>query len=171
MGSCFNPASMDSMIWSFLPPREEESNLVIDVEQGICIMPTTERWHCVLTDTEETTSPNLHLFDRQPYQKGWGDPYLSMRKVEDNPPDKALTLSEWFGVKIWQIATIPPIHPSQLMGGLQEPRRWRYSQSGINYLTEGPTRDADRSRTPLRDEKGKDDPKGKGSGKKGKKPS
>ena len=170
MGSCFDPSTMGSMTWSFLPPREEESNLVIDVEQGICIMPTTERWHCVLTDTEEVTSPDLHLFDWQPYKKGWGDPYLSMRNVEDNPADKALTLSEWFGMKIWQIATIPPIHPSQLMGGLEEPRRWRYSQSGINYLTEGPTRDADRSRTPLRGEKGKDDPKGKGSGKKGKKP-
>ena len=92
-----------------------------------------------------------------------------MRNVEDNPPDKALTLSEWFGMKIWQIATIPPVHSSQLAGGLQESRKWRYSQSGINYLTEGPTREADRSRTPLRIGKGKDDPKGKGSGKKGKK--
>ena len=93
-----------------------------------------------------------------------------MRNVDDNPPDKALTLSEWFGMKVWQIATIPPVHPSQLTGGSEELRKWRYSQSGTNYLTEGPTRDADRSRTPLRDEKGKGDPKGKGSGKKGKKP-
>ena len=93
-----------------------------------------------------------------------------MRSVEDNPPDKALTLSEWFGMKIWQIATIPPTHSTQLTGGLEESRKWRYSQSGLKYLTEGQIREADRSRTPLRLEKGKDDPKGKGSGKKGKKP-
>ena len=167
MGSCFDPSTMDSMTWSFLPPTIEESTLIIDVEQGVCVMPTTERWHCVLTDTERVTSPDLHLFDWQPYQKGWGDPYLSMRKIEDNPPDKALTLSEWFGMKIWQIATIPPIHT---FGGTDAPRKWRYSQSGMNYLTEGHTRDADRSRTPLRDEKPQGDPKGKGSGKKGKKP-
>ena len=170
MGSCFDPSTMGSMIWSFLPPTEEESNLLIDVEQGTCVMPTTERWHCLLTDNEMATSPDLHLFDWQPYQKGWGDPYLSMRNADDNPPDKALTLSEWFGMKVWQIATIPPVHPSQLIGGPEEPRKWRYSQSGIKYLTEGPTRDADRSRTPLRDEKSKGDPEGKGSGKKGKKP-
>ena len=90
-----------------------------------------------------------------------------MRNVEDNPPDKALTLSEWFGMKIWQIATIPPIHT---FGTSEAPRKWKYSQSGINYLTEGHTRDADRSRTPLRDQKPQGDPKEKGSGKKGKKP-
>ena len=93
-----------------------------------------------------------------------------MRNVEDNPPNKALTLSEWLGMKVWQIATIPPIHPSQATSESEEPRKWRYSQSGINYLTEGTTREADRSRTTLREDKGKGDPKGKGSGKKGKKP-
>ena len=73
MGSCFDPSTMDSMIWSFLPPTEEESTHIIDVEQGVCVMPTTERWHCVLTDTERVTSPDLHLLDWQPYKKGWGD--------------------------------------------------------------------------------------------------
>ena len=170
MGSCLDPSTMDTMTWSFLPPTEEETNLTIDVEQGVRVMPTTERWHCVLTQTEANTSPNLHLFDWQPYQKGWGDPYLSMRNVEDNPPDKALTLSEWFGMKIWQIATISPVHSAQMTGGLEASRNWRYSQAGIKYLTEGQVREADRSRTPLRPGKGKDDPKGKGSGKKGKKP-
>ena len=165
VGSYLDPSTLDAMTWSFLPPRPAETNLLIDVEQGICIMPTMERWHCVLTDTEKDTSPGLHLFDWKPYQKGWGDPYLSLRKVDQNPPDKALTLSEWNGMKIWQIATIPPA-----TGELDTPETWRYSQSGINYLTDSIVRDVDRSRTPARDGKGKGDPKGKGSGKKGKKP-
>ena len=71
-------------------------------------MPTTERWHCLLTDAERENSPELHLFDWRPYNKGSGDPYLSLRHTEQNPTDVALTLSEWNGMKIWQIATIPP---------------------------------------------------------------
>ena len=95
------------------------------------------------------TSPGLHILDWQPYQKSWGDEYLSMRLIEDNPPEKALTLSEWLGTKVWQIAAIPPIHPSQGTGDTQEPKKWRYSQSGFNYLSEEGTREDDRSRTPL----------------------
>ena len=68
------------------------------------------------------------------------------------------------------MATIPPIHPSQETGEAQEPKKWRYSQSGFNCLSEGGTREEDRSRTPLHTGKRNDDPKGKGAGKKGKKP-
>ena len=51
---------------------------------------------------------------------------------------------------------------------------WWYNPSGLTYLSGQETRDDDRSRTPLRKGKGKgdpnEDPKGKGFGKKGKKP-
>ena len=165
VGSYLDPSTLDTLTWKFLPPRAEEPVLLIDVEQGKCIMPTMERWHCVLTDTERGSSPTLHLFDWKPYQKGSGDPYLSLRRIEQNPPDTALTLSEWNGMKIWQIATIPP-----LTGNSSDPGKWRYSQAGMNYLTDSMVREVDRSRTPARGDKGKGDSKGKGSGKKGKKP-
>ena len=58
---------------------------VIDVEAGVCKMPTTERWHCLLTDAEKENSPELHLFDWRPYNKGSCDPYLSLRNTEQNP--------------------------------------------------------------------------------------
>ena len=143
VGSYMDPSTLDTLTWKFLPPRAEEPTLLIDVEQGQCIMPTMERWHCVLTDTERGSSPTLHLFDWKPYQKGSGDPYLSLRRIEQNPPDTALTLSEWNGMKIWQIATIPP-----LTGKSTDPGKWRYSQAGMNYLTDSMVREVDRSRTP-----------------------
>ena len=68
-------------------------------------------------------------------------------------------------MKTWQIATIPPT--------LREPSgpvKWLYNQSGRNYLDDSTTREADRSRTPALERKGKGGSKGKGSGKKGKKP-
>ena len=165
VGSYLDPSTLDMLTWKFLPPRAEEPVVLIDMEQGKCIMPTMERWHCVLTDTEKGSSPTLHMFDWKPYQKGSGDPYLSLRRIEQNPPDTALTLSEWNGMKIWQIATIPP-----LTGNSTDPGKWRYSQAGMNYLTDSMVREVDRSRTPARGDKGKGDSKGKGSGKKGKKP-
>ena len=165
VGSYLDPSTLDTLTWKFLPPRAEEPVVLIDVEQGKCIMPTMERWHCVLTDTEKGSSPTLHMFDWKPYQKGSGDPYLSLRRIEQNPPDTALTLSEWNGMKIWQIATIPP-----LTGNSTDPGKWRYSQAGMNYLTDSMVREVDRSRTPARGDKGKGDSKGKGSAKKGKKP-
>ena len=58
-------------------------------------MPTMERWHCVLTDTEKGNSPSLHLFDWKPYQKGSGDPYLSLRKVDPNPHSFNVVRMEW----------------------------------------------------------------------------
>ena len=67
-------------------------------------------------------------------------------------------------MKIWQIPTIPPN-----LEETTEPRKWLYSQSGVNYLTDKTEREADRSRTPARDDKTRGG-KGKGSGKKGKKP-
>ena len=165
VGSYLDTSTLDTLTWKFLPPSLEEPVTLIDVEQGKCIMRTLERWHCVLTDTEKGSSPSLHLFDWTPYQKGSGDPYLSLRRIEHNPPDAALTLSEWNGMKVWQIATIPP-----LTGISTDPGKWRYTQSGINYLTDSVVREVDRSRTPARGDKGKGELKGKGFGKKGKKP-
>ena len=55
-------------------------------------------------------------------------------------------------------------------GDKSKDKKWRYSQSGMNYLTDSMVREVDRSRTPARGDKGKGDSKGKGSGKKGKKP-
>ena len=165
VGSYLDPLTLDTLIWKYLPPRAEEPTLLIDVETGVCKMPTTERWHCLLTDAEKENSPELHLFDWRPFNKGSGDPYLSQRNTEQNPTDVALTLSEWNGMKIWQIATIPPSR-----GESTDPGNWLYSQSGLNYLTDSMVREVDRSRTPARDGKGKGGSKGKGSGRKGKKP-
>ena len=97
VGSYLDPSTLDTLTWKFLPPRAEEPVVLIDVEQGKCIMPTMERWHCVLTDTEKGSSPTLHLFDWKPYQKGSGDPYLSLRRIEQNPPDTAnVVRMEWY---------------------------------------------------------------------------
>ena len=172
VGNCFDASTMTTLEWGFLPITQDEPNTTIDMEQGQCIMPTCERWHCLMTEAEKVTSPGLHLLDWQPYQKSWGDEYLSMRHAETNPPEKPLTLSEWLGTKIWQVATLPPIHPSaQESGEPQESRKWNYSPSGFSYLGDQETREDDRSRTPLQRGKGKGDlkesAKGKGLGKKG----
>ena len=165
VGSHLDPLTLDTLTWTFLPPTADEPATLIDVETGICKMPTAERWHCLLTDAEKENSPELHLCDWRPYTKGSGDPYLSLRHTEDNPTDKALTLSEWNGMKIWQIATIPPS-----LRDTPGPAKWLYSQSGTNYLNDSTIREVDRSRTPALERKGKGGSKGKGSGKKGKKP-
>ena len=127
-----------------------------------------------MTEKERATSTGMHLLDWQPYQKSWGDEYLSMRHAETKPPNKPLSLAEWAGTKVWQVAAIPPIHLSaQTSGEPQEVRKWSYNPAGLSYLSDQGTREDDRSRTPLRRGKGKGDPKespkGKGLGKKGKK--
>ena len=165
VGSYLDPLTLDTLTWVFLPPRVDEPVTLIDVETGICKMPTMERWHCLMTDTERENSADLHLLDWRPYNKGSGDPSLSLRKTEQNPTGVALTLSEWNGMKIWQIATIPPARAEST-----DPGKWLYSQSGLNYLTDSMVREVDRSRTPARDGRGKGGAKRKGSGKKGKKP-
>ena len=162
--SYLDPVTLDTMVWTFLPPMADEPVIPIDVERGLCKMPTMERWHCLMTNAERENSADIHLLDWRPYVKDSGDPYLSLRRTEQNPTDIALTLSEWNGMKIWQIATIPPN-----LEETTEPRKWLYSQSGVNYLNDSTDREVDRSRTPARDGKGKGG-KGKGSGKKGKKP-
>ena len=164
VGSYLDPLTLDTMTWSFTPPTVDEPVTPIDVETGLCKMPTMERWHCLMTDRERENSTDMHLLDWRPYDKSYGDPYLSLRNIEQNPTDVPLTLSEWNGMKIWQIATIPPN-----IGGTAEPGKWLYSQSGVNYLSDSMDREVDRSRTPARDGKGKGG-KGKGFGKKGKKP-
>ena len=63
VGSYLDPLTLDTLIWKYLPPRADEPTLLIDVETGVCKMPTTERWHCLLTDAERENSPELHLFD------------------------------------------------------------------------------------------------------------
>ena len=161
VGSCLDPFTLDTMQWGILPVTEEEPVNTINTIQGNCIMPTSERWHCVLTTTEMVTSPGLHILDWRPYQKAWGDEYLSMRLIKDNPPEKALILSEWLGTKIWQVAAIPSIHSTQGVGERQESRKWRYSQSGLTYLGEQANREQDRSRTPLHAGKRVDESKGK----------
>ena len=88
-------------------------------------MPSCERWHCVLTIKEKTTSIGMHLFDWQLYQKSWGDEYLSMRRSEITPPEKALVLAEWSGTKIKQVAILPPQHPAGMTDDPQEPRVWK----------------------------------------------
>ena len=80
-------------------------------------------------------------------------------------PVRALTLSEWSGMKIWQIATIPPV-----TGAVTAPITWKYSQAGVNYMQDITPQEAEKSKTPRHAGKGKGDQKGKGSGKKGKKP-
>ena len=49
MGNCFDPLTLDTMEWGILPVTEDEPNTTINTIQGNCIMPTSERWHCVLT--------------------------------------------------------------------------------------------------------------------------
>ena len=164
VGSYLDPLTLDTMLWTFYPPTVDEPVNPIDVETGLCKMPTMERWHCLMTDAERENSADLHLLDWRPYVKDSGDPYLSLRRTEQNPTDKALTLSEWNGMKIWQIATLPPS-----LEETREPRKWLYTQSGVNYLTDKTEREADRSRTPAREDKNRGG-KGKGSGRKGKKP-
>ena len=171
LGNCFDMSTMTMMEWKYLPVTKDEPETPSDLVQGECIMPTCERWHCVITEKESTTSTGMHLLDWQPYQKSWGDDHLSMRHADENPPEKPLVLAEWAGTKVWQVATIPPIHPSAQES--QEVRKWNYTPAGLSYLSGQGSREDDRSRTPLRKGKGKGDPKespkGKGLGKKGKK--
>ena len=75
VGSYLDPLTLDTLIWKYLPLRADEPTLLIDVETGICKMPTTERWHCLMTDAERENSVELHLLDWRPYNKGSGDPY------------------------------------------------------------------------------------------------
>ena len=49
VGSYLDPLTLDTLVWIYLPPRAEEPVVPIDVETGICKMPTAERWHCLMT--------------------------------------------------------------------------------------------------------------------------
>ena len=108
-----------------------------------------------MTEKESTTSTGMHLLDWQPYQKSWGDEYLSMRHADTNPPDKPLTLAEWAGTKVWQVATIQPRQSDEP----SEEAKWMYNPAGLTYLSGQGTREDDRSRTPLKRSEGKGDPK------------
>ena len=170
LGNCFDMSTMTMMEWKFLPTTNDEPVTLNDLVQKECIMPTCERWHCVMTEKEKAISEGIHLLDWQPYHKSWGEEYLSLRHADTNPPEKALALAEWVGSKVWHVAVISPTPPEEP----QETVKWWYNPSGLNYLSSHGARDDDRSRTPLRKGKGKGDPnespKGKGPGKKGKKP-
>ena len=97
LGNCLDMSTMTMMEWRFLPPTDDEPETLNDLVQKKCVMPTCERWHCVLTERERATGTGLHLLDWQPYHKTWGDEYLSMRHTDTNPPEKPLTLAEWVG--------------------------------------------------------------------------
>ena len=43
-------------------------------------MPSSERWHCVLTPTEREVGAGVHLFDWRPYDRSWGEGYVSTRQ-------------------------------------------------------------------------------------------
>ena len=101
LGNCFDMSTLTMMEWKFLPVTNDEPETPHDLAQGECIMPTCERWHCVMTEKERATSTGMHLLDWQPYQKSWDDEYLSLRHADTNPPDKPLTLAEWAGTKVW----------------------------------------------------------------------
>ena len=94
VGSYLDPLTLDTMTWSFTPPTVDEPVTPIDVETSLCKMPTMERWHCLMTDTERENSTEMHLLDWRPYDKSSGDSYLSLRNIEQNPTDVPLTLSE-----------------------------------------------------------------------------
>ena len=170
LGNSIDTSTTTTMEWKFLPVTNDEPVTLNDLVQKECIMPTCERWHCVMTEKEKATSVGIHLLDWQPYHKTWGEEYLSLRHADTNPPVKALALAEWVGSKVWHVAVISPTPPKEP----QEAVKWWYNPSGLNYLSSQGAREDDRSRTPLRKGKGKgdpnEDPKGKGLGKKGKKP-
>ena len=150
---------------------EEPQDTIAHVVQGSCAMPSSERWHCILTTKEREASPGLHLLDWKAYERPWGDEHVSTRHADTVPPDKALIQAEWVGSKIKHIASLPPQHPSDKKS--EEtfvPRVWKFNHLGLLYMGTSAQQGADdRSRTPLRQEKGKGGPKGKGVGKKGKK--
>ena len=122
LGNCLDMSTMTMMEWRFLPPTHDEPETLNDLVQKKCVMPTCERWHCVLTERERATGTGLHLLDWQPYRKTWGDEYLSMRHADTNPPEKTLTLAEWVGSKVWEVAVISPTSPEEpqetLSGGI-----------------------------------------------------
>ena len=172
MGHCFDVNSVSTLVWSFnVPTPEEPEETIAEMVPGTCVMPSSERWHCVLTTNEKEVSKGMHLYDWEEHQRSWGDEHLSMRQSDLVAPERALAQAAWVGTKIKQIAVLPPLHPSgKGAGKAQEPRTWRYNHSGLLFIESSePQRDEDRSRTPLRKGKGKGDPKGKGSGKRGKK--
>ena len=140
LGNCIDMSTMTIMEWKFLPTSNDEPEALNNLVQKECIMPTCERWHCVLTEKERETSAGIHLLDWQQYQKSWGEKYLSMRHADENPPEKALALAEWVGSKVLHVADITPTPPEEP----QEPANC------LTYLSVQASREDDRSRTPLR---------------------
>ena len=130
---------------------EEPEDTIADLVTGSCVMPSSERWHCVMTTKEKEVSQGLHLYDWEAYQKSWGDEYVSTRQSDTVPPEKALVQAEWVGTKIKQIATLPTQHPSDKKSDeAQRPRIWKFSHVGLLYMgTSAQQRAEDRSRTPL----------------------
>ena len=59
VGNCLDPHILDAVEWRILPVTEGEPNTTIDTIQGNCIMPTCERWHCILTTTEPSGAETL----------------------------------------------------------------------------------------------------------------
>ena len=171
IGHCFDLTTLTTLKWSFMKDTPEESETTIaHMVKGQCVMPSCERWHCVLTTTEKSVRRDLHLYDWEPYQKSWGDEQLSTRHSDIVPIDKALALAEWSGTKTKGVATMSPSHPAgKQPGDPPEQKVWRYNHIGLEYMDQPDPKREGRSRTPHRKGKGKGESKGKGSGKKGKK--
>ena len=54
--NCFDLTAMSTLEWEFLPiTPDEPETAAADMVQGHCLMPSCERWHCVLTTKEKET--------------------------------------------------------------------------------------------------------------------
>ena len=107
IGNCFNLSTLTTLEWEFLPVTPDEPEITLDMVQEQCIMPSCERWHCVLTPKETTTSTGMHLYQQD---------------IQRSLLQKGRLL--W--PKIWQVAILPPIHESEKRSSeSQEPRGWK----------------------------------------------
>ena len=73
VGNCFDVNTLNTLVWNFMDvtPEEPQDTIAQMVSSG-CVMPSSERWHCVLTTKEKEISSELHLFDWKPYERAWG---------------------------------------------------------------------------------------------------
>ena len=145
VGNCYDPATMNTLVWHFLPIAPEEPlDPIAEMVTAGCVMPSSERWHCTLTTKEKETSAELHIFDGPSYLPIWGEEKVSLRQSDSAPPDKALAQAEWVGSKIKQLATMAPQHVADKQ---EQPRQWKFNPLGLSYM--GSSQSAEnRSRTP-----------------------
>ena len=95
VGHCFDVDTLTTLEWHVMKTTSEEpETTTAEMVPGNCVMPSSERWHCVLTTKEKEVSQGLHLFDWELCQKPWGDEQLSTRQSHIVPPEKALVQTE-----------------------------------------------------------------------------